>query len=203
VTDRNDGRACRSTKRLLPLFVGGEITAREQRGLEEHLLGCEACASYEEALRGDRERLAEVGRAQEREAALPAAIADGDAFWASLQGAIAQADPRLARTTPVPGERRARILSLGTMLRGAVAAAAVLLAVYVYGPWSAPGTGPAGGIRTDIPVGVAAPGFSQPDGVIPVRSPAADTVAPAGRPGVEYPLDGWRKPAEDGEVLSF
>ena len=165
--------ACRRMRRWLPLWIDDDLPASERDRLAAH-----------------------------REAALPEAIACGDRFWAAVRERIEIADPELARTTPLPGAPRYDWYTLGRALRIVAAAAAVLLAVFVYGPWPQRETDMRRTLRTDVPVGVPAP----IDGVVPVRAqpPVPEAVAPAARPSVEYPLDGWRAPARrQDEVLSF
>ncbi|GIW71693.1 MAG: hypothetical protein KatS3mg102_1235 [Planctomycetota bacterium] len=209
--------SCRTVQRLLPLYVGDDLPQAMLGPTEAHLLGCARCAAYEDALRRDRERLAVLRADSAREQALPAAVADAEAFWRGLARRLGEAPPGAERAGPglEPragwGQRR-----LALVLRLGAAAAAVLLAFALYGPGEGGGErrgGPAAeGLRALSPrealLPAAAGGrIADPTGLLRVGGPGLEP-EPAegalGAPARLYPLDGWRAPEEpEREVLSF
>ncbi|RME73667.1 MAG: zf-HC2 domain-containing protein [Planctomycetota bacterium] len=198
------GSECARVRRWLPLFVGEDLPDDLEVPIEEHLLVCERCAAYEDALRGDRVRLAAFAR-RERQHALPARIADGQRFWAELQVAIAQAGPEMRRETPLPGPRIHHLPTWRRALRVGLAAAAILAAVVIYRPFAEPpDTTGTRELRTDLPVHTPGSVGSAVVPALPVDAAPSDLAPPAERDATTYPLDGWRRPRTNtGEVLDF
>jgi hypothetical protein len=117
---------CRSARRLLPLFVGGDLKTTETTAVSAHVAGCAACRAEVEALAatlsllplsslsfGDSERaslrrrvLDEIGRRRESPWSLAAVLARPRFAVAAIAGAIVIAaslvSPFLVRQSDEP-----------------------------------------------------------------------------------------------------
>ena len=151
---------CRSTRRLLPLHVGGDLPLSEATGVEQHLASCAACRRELHSFRESRNALLAV-----RE---PGVTSSG--IWAALE-------PRLAAVDAVHQLRRPwyrRGIAPAALAAGLLLA---LTPLFLRGEDSGPDS--PGAAETTL---VAQPSVAQPsqgaaDGLVPVPADELDAWA--------------------------
>jgi hypothetical protein len=110
---------CHRVHRLLPDYIGDELSFTKREQVEEHLQECPACRAELAALQGVWEGLAGQALPQK-----------GEEFW---QGFTARVMSAVRRKRPLPAERKTPLLFPGwqVLLPAAAAAAAIIMAVIV------------------------------------------------------------------------
>lgn len=104
---------CKEAKKLLALAAGGDLEAREQEALDEHVACCESCCVLLESYRTDRELIGSLRRAGPEPP-------EFEQFWAGLKEKL---NPEL---------RKRRLHVVVHRVIRAVTVAAVLLIVLTF-----------------------------------------------------------------------
>jgi len=121
---------CHRVHRLLPDYIGDELSSRKRGQVEQHLEQCSACKAELAALRGVWDSLARQELPQK-----------GEEFW---QGFTARVMREVRRKLPRPAAHKTPLLFPGwkILLPAAAAAAAIIMAVIVSKGDLLPGRGP-------------------------------------------------------------
>jgi len=121
---------CHRVHRLLPDYIGDELSLKKREQVAKHLAECPACKAELAALRGVWDDLA-----------LQTLPQKGEEFW---QGFTARVMREVKKKRPMPEEHKAPLLFPGwrVLLPAAGAAAAIIVAVIALKGGPGPGQGP-------------------------------------------------------------
>jgi len=110
---------CHRVQRLLPDYIGDELSLKKREEVAEHLEQCPACQAELAALQGVWDDLA-----------LQTLPQKGEEFW---QGFTARVMREVKKKRPMPAEQKTPLLFPGwrVLLPAAAAAAAIIMAVIV------------------------------------------------------------------------